>query len=737
MFKFGHLDLDKKFTLHSLKLLNKIGWLTVPNKMSKQEENKIGKFKKLLTRQNILKTIAVVIFLLMFFQIQMIYGTFSLFNKKDTSLITEIGQIKDYYSKFGQDLNEVREFLRLPTSNYGSFEEPETGEDNDKNKDSLQLALFSYVDYLASSKNIENKVATGKTLLSGLIDSKTFAEFLKPQALKISGLLEDDNGYSAEITTGSGERLIFFYLSKEDGTLFQKTLKEKKEVKEKTPETFVSGVQTFLTDKKDSLVKEVRALSDAKAKISAAINAKETQETLAALKIKLQDQYTDKNLKLTYTISNQNDELIGEIVLDTEKLEISLVDKNNEAYSLKVTDISTSLAPFLKKLDTKNLVQKKVDKSIKEVADTLNDDGFKLLLSENGLKMGEKAREDNQRIYYDIYYKDDTPISSIVVEKATGVVNIVQPDGTNSQNLMFFDPEFKKKTLEIPDKIPEYDDEFVESENSFNILVSGKHGSLVDTMIFAHIDENKREVRMISIPRDLHYNGRKINSYAFYYGMPELKRVLSEITGYELDKYILIDMYAFIDVIDLIGGIDIHLNNAVIDPTYRTVDNGKVGTLHYEPGDYHLSGVQALRLARTRHTSSDFARAERQQMILEAIQDKARNFGFGDADTIYEIAKSVLSKTETDISIDEAIAYYFRYQNYDIVSNDVMSSGNVLYVPPYITTENCQELVAAAAAAGQPKPGCENENHAYTLLPRNNNWNIIKWFFREKFEAQE
>ena len=164
------------------------------------------------------------------------------------------------------------------------------------------------------------------------------------------------------------------------------------------------------------------------------------------------------------------------------------------------------------------------------------------------------------------------------------------------------------------------------------------------------------------------------------------------------------------------------------------VDNGVEGTLNYPAGDYHFSGVQALRVARSRHTSTDFDRAARQQIILEGIQEKAQNFGFGDADTIYEIARVVLSKVETDVSLDEALAYYFRYQNFEIVSNDVISSHNILFVPPYITTENCQAAMAAAAASGQPDPGCEGDNHAYTLAPQNNNWNIIKWFFREKFE---
>lgn len=284
------------------------------------------------------------------------------------------------------------------------------------------------------------------------------------------------------------------------------------------------------------------------------------------------------------------------------------------------------------------------------------------------------------------------------------------------------------------------------------MLIAGKHGSLIDTMIFAHIDENDRTVDMISIPRDLYYNGRKINHYVMNFGMEEFKRVLGEITGYELDKYILIDMYAFIDVVDIIGGIDVHLDSAVIDPTYKTLDNGVWGTLNYAPGDYHLMGKESLRLARSRHTSSDFARAERQHMILGAIQKKAREFGFGDAGTLYDIIRTVLNKTDTDISVSEAIAYYFKYQNFDINSGYVLSTGNILTVPEYIAKEECTKMIdewTASVGVGEvsvgdsgvgvpladsPRPDCENKLQAYTLMPADGNWDLIKWYFRKVFE---
>lgn len=705
----------------------------------KEQSPKKSKFKAFFTKKNIFITLVAVLFLIQYIQIGRVFGTFSLFNQKDSSLIKEIGQIKESYTEIGNDLNEVRDFLRMPKTNYGGFIEPETDdEETDKNKDEVQLALFSYVGSLADHQNLESKVNLYKSFLQSLSGSENFKKFMAEQALTMSALSEDDSNVSLKILGPANENLFFYYLSKEDGKLFVKTVNVKKEIDYKDAAEFEKWTIDTIEEEKDDLIKQVGSLNEKQKAITDAIKAKATQDVMKKLGIKLDTTFIDKDLRITYSIFNKTGELIGEIILDSQNLEISLADKSYEAsfepMSLKVTDVASALPPFLEKLDTKSFVEKKADKAIQQVENTLKDEGFKLLISQSGLKISEKPRVDEDRIYYDIYDKNDKHISSLAIEKTTGVINIVQPNGTNAQNLLFLE-ESKKKTIEIPNEIPDYGETSFSDDNDFNILIAGKHGSLVDTMIFAHIDEEKGTIRMVSVPRDLHYNGRKINAFAHYYGMPELKKVLSEITGYELDKYILIDMYAFIDVIDLIGGIDIHLDSPVIDPTYRTVDNGKEGTLHYEPGDYHLGGKEALRLARTRHTSSDFARAERQQKILEALQNKARNFGFGDADTIYEIAKTVLNKTETDIGLDEAISYYFRYQNYKIMSNDVMSSGNVLYVPPYITTENCQKMIEVAEAAGQEKPGCENENHAYTLLPLNNNWNVIKWFFKQKFEA--
>jgi len=710
---------------------------TVGQEVGVPEKRKKMRVTNLLTLKNIIIGIIAFLFITQYLQIQSIFGTFSFLEGRDSSLVTEIGHIKEAYQTFGDDMNEMRDYLRLPTKNYFEFESvDDVGEE--KNENNLQLALFQYMTYLSDQKTIEKNIAENKSYLENLGASEEFQTFLGEHELDSSGITENEESFSLKILDKSGYYLIHYYLSKEDGILYAKTYEGKDEVPtDSYPyEDFEAELIKFLTEEKDNIINAIIAIEEKKSEISVAIGSYETLAEIKKLGISLTTETLTEGDEITYPAYNSSGGLVGKIVLNTSDLEISLIDVNDDSLTTTVSDISTALIPFLQKLDTRTFFEIKTQEAQESLRKTFEDEGFQLLLSQVGLTISEEAREDESRVYHDIYDSSGTHISSIVVEKTTGVINIVSPDGANSENILFFDPEDKKKTLEIPDYIPDYGDNVTHEEGTFNILIAGKHGNLVDTMIFTHIDETDKSIKMVSIPRDLYYNGRKINSFPYYYGMPELKRVLSELTGYELDKYILIDMYAFIDVVDLVGGVDVTLEKAVIDPTYRVVDDGVEGTLYYEPGDYHLGGVEALRLARSRHTSSDFARAERQQLILEALQGKAQNFGFGDADTIYAIAKTVLEQTETDIGLDDAIAYYFRYQGYEIQSNNVMSSGNVLYVPPYITTEDCNALIAEAEANGEERPGCENENNAYTLLPRNNDWNVVKWFFKENFEGE-
>ena len=279
----------------------------------------------------------------------------------------------------------------------------------------------------------------------------------------------------------------------------------------------------------------------------------------------------------------------------------------------------------------------------------------------------------------------------------------------------------------MPETLPEYD-ELAASGEGVNILICGKHGSNVDTIIFANVNPENKKVTLISLPRDLYYQERKINSVYYYYGMDEFIREVEDITGQQIDKYMLIDMYVFADIIDAMGGIDITLTEDLIDPSYTTYDNGIWSTLYYPAGDYHLNGTQTLRVARSRHYSSDYDRAERQQMILESIKDKGLSMGLSDTTALFEIVELVMDNTETDIGINEALMYFVQYKDYDISRGNVLSTGNILENQHvYVDYDTSAEEEVCDEVSGE----CEVQNFVYTLIPAGGNWDYIKWYFTQ------
>ncbi len=65
------------------------------------------------------------------------------------------------------------------------------------------------------------------------------------------------------------------------------------------------------------------------------------------------------------------------------------------------------------------------------------------------------------------------------------------------------------------------------SLSRYNFLVCGSHERNADTIILVTVDFEKNVIDFFSIPRDLYYKGRKINSYYKAYGAEKLTEIIS------------------------------------------------------------------------------------------------------------------------------------------------------------------------------------------------------------------
>ena len=154
-----------------------------------------------------------------------------------------------------------------------------------------------------------------------------------------------------------------------------------------------------------------------------------------------------------------------------------------------------------------------------------------------------------------------------------------------------------------------------------------------------------------------------------------IKSALAQLTGLPIQYYVLVDMVGFVDAIDLFGGIDIHVTEAINDRIKPIEPNGPHIDIVVKPGDYHFDGLTALGYVRSRTTSSDYHRMTRQRCVVEALIDQI---------TLAEMLANFLALTDiisdhikTDIPLDRL--------NELIILGDKLDTSRIVtvnFIPP-------------------------------------------------------
>ncbi len=200
-----------------------------------------------------------------------------------------------------------------------------------------------------------------------------------------------------------------------------------------------------------------------------------------------------------------------------------------------------------------------------------------------------------------------------------------------------------------------------------------------DTLIVVSIDPTTKQVAMFSLPRDVvdvpippgparsvfgsAYAG-KINSLwlnARYRsdafpgtdktrGFNALKSVLGELYGLDIQYYVMVNFEGFRDIVDTIGGVTINVQNPVLDDHYPG-KNGASLRVYIPAGVQHMDGTEALIYARSRHTSNDFDRAQRQQRVILSIREQVDPRKV--LDNLSQLLKDLKTSFKTDIPQDK------------------------------------------------------------------------------------
>lgn len=198
-----------------------------------------------------------------------------------------------------------------------------------------------------------------------------------------------------------------------------------------------------------------------------------------------------------------------------------------------------------------------------------------------------------------------------------------------------------------------------------------------DTIIIASINNETREVRLVSVYRDTYLRVSTEESYnkannAYYKGGPEQAvQMLNSNLDLSITEYICVDWAALVQAIDALGGVDIEITEqevGLINSYMWEIDEMMGTTSSQVTGDgvQTLSGTQATSYARIRKTSGDdFKRSSRQRIVLEAMLNKAKTANIG---TLLDICNVVFDDISTTLELSEILGLAMHVKEYQIVS---------------------------------------------------------------------
>jgi LCP family protein required for cell wall assembly len=106
-------------------------------------------------------------------------------------------------------------------------------------------------------------------------------------------------------------------------------------------------------------------------------------------------------------------------------------------------------------------------------------------------------------------------------------------------------------------------------------------------------------------------------------GMAALRDTLSHVMGIPIDYYALVDMAAFVDLVDAINGVDVYVQQPLQAEVSPPREGDPWATVDVAVGWNHLSGSEALAYARARKDSNDYVRMQRQRCMVRAVAAKA------------------------------------------------------------------------------------------------------------------
>ncbi len=318
--------------------------------------------------------------------------------------------------------------------------------------------------------------------------------------------------------------------------------------------------------------------------------------------------------------------------------------------------------------------------------------------------------DEEVTIYSDYTEEGETPNSDGYLEydiDGDGVVDVTEsaaPEANESQ------------LADISNDLDSVSDLDVRSESYVtNILLIGRDvrqdnwNGNSDAVILVSINTKTKTIYMTSFMRDSYavvpgYGVNKLNYAHAVGGGPLLVQTIESNYKVDIDYYVSVNFNAFMSIVDTFGGLQLTVTDEArvmnkyikeLNKLYFSGVDVNTDTLS-GGGTYQFNGKQVLAYARNRYVGSDYARTQRQRIVLQALFAKMQQMSVTQAN---EVLQTVAAYTTHNIPGDTFANLLLNvptYLQYDILQDRIpydglyssMSIGNIsgLLVPNFAET---------------------------------------------------
>lgn len=266
----------------------------------------------------------------------------------------------------------------------------------------------------------------------------------------------------------------------------------------------------------------------------------------------------------------------------------------------------------------------------------------------------------------------------------TGIITYDQlADKKEPTNHQEVESETIEDAIVSSDEIEKVEEQKENIKESQTVAIFGtdQAGSLTDVIFVAHFKSDTNEVNILSIPRDTKVEWTqeqidllpkahqwvkvsKINEMTSWGSIEEIRQLtvstLESLLGIKIDHYVVVNLDAFRQIVDAIGGVEIDIKQRMKKDDYSQ-------GLHIDlnPGLQRLDGEKAEQFVRFRsYPTGDLGRIQAQQQFLEAFAKQLLS-----TETLTKLPKLVpilFKSIKTDIGLMELPNYYPYIQDFSI-----------------------------------------------------------------------